>query len=47
MTSLALTKVYFSVSHVQIFRRILKDTWFEVLSKFNGYYFIVCKVLES
>ncbi|CAD6993458.1 unnamed protein product, partial [Ceratitis capitata] len=31
MTSLALTKVYFSVSHVQIFRRILKDTWFEVL----------------
>ncbi|XP_028897018.1 sodium channel protein Nach [Zeugodacus cucurbitae] len=32
ISSLALTHVYFGVSHIQIFRRVLKDTWFEVLS---------------
>ncbi|XP_049305455.1 LOW QUALITY PROTEIN: sodium channel protein Nach [Bactrocera dorsalis] len=32
LSNFALTHVYFGVSHIQIFRRVLKDTWFEVLS---------------
>ncbi|XP_018786777.1 PREDICTED: sodium channel protein Nach [Bactrocera latifrons] len=32
LSNFALTHIYFGVSHIPIFRRVLKDTWFEVLS---------------